>query len=195
MQAVTRYARSGSLQVAYQVFGEGSVDLVVVPGFISNLDETWDNPSNAYWMERLSRFARAIAFDKRGTGLSDRALPTLDQRMDDARAVMDAAGSQRAALLGISEGGSLAALFAATYPDRCTSLILYGAFAQFTAWYPTAEKLAAFYEYARERWGTGASLRGYAPSGAEDASFERMWARHERLGASPTAAAALMEMN
>jgi class 3 adenylate cyclase len=197
MQAVTRYAKSGELQVAYQAFGAGSVDLVVVPGFISNLEETWENPSNAYWMERLGRFARVIAFDKRGTGLSDRvgALPTLDERMDDARAVMDAAGSSCAALLGISEGGSLAALFAATYPDRCTSLILYGAFANFTAWYPTTEKLAAFYEYARERWGTGASLRRYAPSRAEDAAFGRMWARHERLGASPTAAVALMEMN
>jgi class 3 adenylate cyclase len=197
MQAVTRYAKSGDLQVAFQAFGTGSVDLVVVPGFISNLEETWDNPSNAYWMERLGRFARVIAFDKRGTGLSDRVggLPTLDERMDDARAVMDAAGSERAALLGISEGGSLAALFAATYPDRCTSLILYGAFAQFAAWYPTPEKLAAFYEYARERWGTGASLRRYAPSRAEDANFESMWARHERLGASPTAAVALMEMN
>jgi pimeloyl-ACP methyl ester carboxylesterase len=197
MQPITCYAKSGNLQVAYQVFGTGSVDLVIVPGFISNLEETWDNPSNAYWMERLSRFARVIAFDKRGTGLSDRvgALPTLDERMDDARAVMDAAGSGRAVLLGISEGGSLAALFAATYPDRCTSLVLYGAFAQFTAWYPTAEKLAGFYEYARERWGTGASLWRYAPSRAEDNFFQSMWARHERLGASPTAAIALMEMN
>jgi pimeloyl-ACP methyl ester carboxylesterase len=113
MQPDTRYARSGDLHIAYQVFGEGSTDLVIVPGFISNLEETWDSPNNAYWMERLSRFARVIAFDKRGTGLSDRvaALPNLDERMDDARAVMDAAGSERAVLLGISEGGSLAALF------------------------------------------------------------------------------------
>jgi class 3 adenylate cyclase len=138
-----------------------------------------------------------IAFDKRGTGLSDRAvrLPTLDERMEDARAVMEAAHSERAVLLGISEGGSLAALFAATYPDRCTSLILYGAFAQFSAWFPTTDKLASFYEYVQERWGTGASLPRYAPSKADDVAFQRMWGRHERAGASPAAAVALMRMN
>jgi pimeloyl-ACP methyl ester carboxylesterase len=116
-----------------------------VPGFISNVEETWDYPSAARWLERLGRFARVIAFDKRGTGLSDRAgsVPSLDERMDDARAVMDAAQSERAVLLGISEGGSLATLFAASHPDRCTSLILYGAFAKFSGWYPTEEKLAA----------------------------------------------------
>src|SRR4051812_11562030 len=107
MQPDTRYARSGDLHIAYQVFGEGSVDLVLVPGFISNVEDTWNNPSAARWLERLGRFARVIAFDKRGTGLSDRtdSAPGLDERMDDARAVMDAAGSERAFLLGISEGG------------------------------------------------------------------------------------------
>src|SRR3954465_8157212 len=135
MQPDTRYARSSDLHIAYQVFGAGSVDLVIVPGFISNVEESWENPSAARWLHRLGQFARVIAFDKRGTGLSDRvgALPTLDERMDDARAVMQAAKSERAVFIGISEGGSLAALFAATYPDRCTSLILYGAFAQFAA--------------------------------------------------------------
>jgi class 3 adenylate cyclase len=197
MPAETRYARSGDLHIAYQVFGAGPVDLVLVPGFISNVEESWENPSSAYWLEELGRFARVITFDKRGTGLSDRAvrLPTLDERMDDARAVMDAAHSGRAVLLGISEGGSLAAVFAATYPDRCTSLILYGAFARFASWYPTAEKLDAFYEYAREHWGTGASARRYAPSKGDDPTFQRMWARHERAGASPSAAVALMQMN
>src|SRR5919107_6430818 len=138
MQPDTRYARSGDLHIAYQVFGAGSVDLVIMPGFISNLEEIWDNPSAARWLERLGRFARGIAFDKRGTGLSDRggSVPTLDERMDDARAVMDAAQSERAVLLGISEGGSLATVFAASHPDRCTSLILYGAFARFAGWYP-----------------------------------------------------------
>jgi class 3 adenylate cyclase len=197
MQPDTRYAKSGDLHIAYQAFGAGSADLVLVPGFISNVEESWENPSNAYWLERLGRFARVIAFDKRGTGLSDRAvrLPTLDERMEDARAVMEAAHSERAVLLGISEGGSLAALFAATYPDRCTSLILYGAFAQFAAWFPTADKLASFYEYVREQWGTGASMHRYAPSKAEDPAFQRMWGRHERAGASPAAAVALMQMN
>ena len=197
MQPETRYARSGDLHIAYQVFGAGSVDLVIVPGFISNVEETWDNPSAARWLDRLSRFARVIAFDKRGTGLSDRveAVPSLDERMDDARAVMDAAHSERAVLLGISEGGSLAALFAASHPDRCTSLILYGAFAKFSSWYPTEEKLAAFYRYVEEKWGTGESVWKYAPSMADDAGFKKIWARHERVGATPAAAKALMRMN
>jgi class 3 adenylate cyclase len=197
MQPETRYARSGDLHIAYQVFGAGSVDLVIVPGFISNLEETWDNPSAARWLDRLSRFARVIAFDKRGTGLSDRVevVPSLDERMDDARAVMDAAHSDRAVLLGISEGGSLATLFAASHPDRCTSLILYGAFAKFSGWYPTEEKLAGFYRYVEEKWGTGESVWKYAPSLADDAGFKKIWARHERVGATPAAAKALMRMN
>jgi class 3 adenylate cyclase len=201
MQSETRYARSGDLHIAYQVFGAGSVDLVLVPGFISNVEETWDNPSAARWLERLARFARVIAFDKRGTGLSDRAgpVPTLDERMDDARAVMDAAHSERAVLLGISEGGSLATVFAASHPNRCTSLILYGAFARFASWYPTEEKLAAFYRYVGEKWGTGESVWKYAPSKVDDPGFKKIWARHERVGATPSAAialvTALMQMN
>src|SRR5215203_1707795 len=197
MQPDTRYARSGDLHIAYQVFGAGSVDLVLVPGFISNLEETWDNPSAARWLQRLGRFARVIAFDKRGTGLSDRvgSVPSLDERMDDARAVMDAAHSERAVLLGISEGGCLAALFAASYPDRCASLILYGAFARFSSWYPTEEKLASFYRYVEEKWGTGESVWKYAPSKVGDAGFKKIWARHERVGATPAAAIALMRMN
>src|SRR5919112_75361 len=197
MQPDTRYARSGDLHIAYQVFGAGSVDLVLVPGFISNLEETWDNPSAARWLERLGRFARVIAFDKRGTGLSDRvgSAPRLDERMDDARAVMDAVHSERATLLGISEGGSLAALFAASHPERCSSLILYGAFAKFASWYPTEEKLALFYRYVSEQWGTGEGFRKFAPSKADDPEFKRIWARHERLGATPAAAMALMRMN
>jgi len=197
MQPETRYARSGDLHIAYQVFGAGSVDLVLVPGFISNVEETWDNPSAARWLGRLGRFARVIAFDKRGTGLSDRtgSVPSLDERMDDARAVMDAARSERAVLLGISEGGSLATLFAASHPDRCSSLILYGAFAKFSSWYATEEKLAAFYRYVEEKWGTGESAWKYAPSMADDASFKKIWARHERVGATPAAAKALMRMN
>jgi class 3 adenylate cyclase len=197
MQPDTRYARSGDLHIAYQVFGAGSVDLVLVPGFISNVEETWDNPSAARWLERLGRFARVITFDKRGTGLSDRAgsVPSLDERMDDARAVMDAAHSERAVLLGISEGGSLATLFAASHPDRCSSLILYGAFAKFSSWYATEEKLASFYRYVEEKWGTGESVWKYAPSMVDDAGFKKIWARHERVGATPAAAIALMRMN
>lgn len=197
LEIETRYAKSGDFHIAYQVFGQGSVDLVVVPGFISNVEESWENPSAARWYDRLARFARVITFDKRGTGLSDRAaeMPSLEERMDDARAVMEAAGSKQAVLLGISEGGSLACLFAATYPDRCVSLVLYGAFAKFVSWYPTEEKLAQFREYVSTRWGTGESAGKYAPSMAQDITFKKAWARHERVGATPSAALALMRMN
>ena len=115
--------------------------------------------------------------------------------MDDARAVMDAAQSRRAVLLGVSEGGSLACLFAATYPDRCVSLVLYGAFAKFSDWYATEEKLDLFRNYVAQRWGTGESAAKYAPSLAGDGAFKKAWARHERAGASPAAALALMRMN
>ena len=139
MQPETRYAKSGDVHVAYQAFGEGSIDLVFVP--ISNIEHYWDDPSHARWLNRLARFARVISFDKRGTGLSDRVdtMPGMDQRMDDVRAVLDAVGSRSAVLLGVSEGGSLAALFAATHPERCRALVLYGAFAQFTHWMDTRE--------------------------------------------------------
>jgi pimeloyl-ACP methyl ester carboxylesterase len=128
---VTRYAKSGDVHVAYQVFGSGPIDLVFIPGFVSHIENYWEQPDLARWLLRLSRFARIAIFDKRGTGLSDRMseIPSLDQRMDDARAVMDAARIERAVLLGVSEGGPLAALFAATYPRRCKALVLYGSFA------------------------------------------------------------------
>jgi class 3 adenylate cyclase len=197
MTPATRYAKSGDIHVAYQVFGEGPVDLVYVPGFISNVEHYWDEPNYARWFRRLGQFARVITFDKRGTGLSDRVgpLPTMDQRMDDVRAVMDAAGSTSAALLGVSEGGSLAALFAAMHPQRCRALVLYGAFAQIGAWFPTPERLAGFYTYVEQQWGSGANLATYAPSMKDDPAFRDWWARRERVGASPAAAVALMRMN
>ena len=115
----TRYAKSGELNIAYQLVGEGSVDLVLVPGFVSHLELDWEEPRHARFLERLASFSRLIRFDKRGTGLSDRpgGLPDLDARMDDVRAVMDAAGSERAVLFGYSEGGPMCCLFAATYPE------------------------------------------------------------------------------
>jgi class 3 adenylate cyclase len=193
----TRYAKSGDVHVAYQAFGNGAVDLVFVPGFISNIEHYWDDPSAARWLNRLGRFVRVIMFDKRGTGLSDRIgpMPTMEQRVDDVRAVMDAANSERAAILGISEGGSLAALFAATCPERCRALLLYGAFARFSAWFPTPERLQGFFHYVEERWGTGANVATYAPSLKHDRAFQGWWARRERLGASPAAAKELMTMN
>ncbi len=194
MTAVTRYAKSGDVHIAYQVFGNGPVDLIVGPGFVSHVEACWDEPGFARWLEQFGRNARVIIFDKRGTGLSDRvnALPELDQRMDDIRAVMDAAGVQRAALLGVSESGPLAMLFAATHPQRCQALVLYGAFAR---WLPTAVELDGIVGFMREHWGVGLSARRYAPSKANDPAFQQWWARLERLGASPSAAIALIRMN
>jgi len=150
---VTRYAKSSDVHIAYQVFGSRPINLVVVPGFVSHIENYWDHPDLARWLLRLSSFARVAIFDKRGTGLSDRVAeaPSLDQRMDDARAVMDAVGMERAALLGVSEGGPLATLFAATYPQRCQALVLYGTFAR-SSWI-TPEGLEAFLEYIDKDWG------------------------------------------
>jgi class 3 adenylate cyclase len=193
----TRYAKSSDIHIAYQLFGDGSVNLVYIPGFVSNVENNWEEPSFARWLRRLGGFARVVIFDKRGTGLSDRVedLPSLEQRMDDARAVMDAVGFARAAVLGISEGGSLAALFAATYPDRCAALILYGAYARFTQWIPTGEALQKFFEYVESSWGSGNSMPRFAPSRQNDPAFKRWWGRFERSGGSPSAVTKLQRMN
>jgi pimeloyl-ACP methyl ester carboxylesterase len=192
-----RYAKSGDVHIAYQVFGNGPETLVVIPGFISHVEHVWDSRDQAAWFNHLGRRVRVVMFDKRGTGLSDRLgqLPNLDQRMDDARAVMDAAGIERAALMGVSEGGSLAALFAASHPERCSALILYGAFARFSDWFPTKQKFDGFLNYVQTAWGTGNSIAGFAPSKKGDAEFQRWWGRFERLGGSPSAVINLMHMN
>jgi pimeloyl-ACP methyl ester carboxylesterase/class 3 adenylate cyclase len=190
---VTRYAKSGDVHIAYQVFGSGATDLVFVPGFISHIENYWEHPDLAQWLLRLAAFARVIMFDKRGTGLSDPVseMPSLELRMDDVRAVMDAAGTESAALLGVSEGGALAALFAATYPQRCQRLVLYGAFARFPS---AAEALKPFFKYADRAWGSGLSLPAWAPSRQNDPTMQQWWGRFERLGASPAAAMAVMRM-
>jgi class 3 adenylate cyclase len=192
---VTRYAKSGDVHVAYQIFGSGPIDLVFVPGFVSHIENYWDHPDLARWLLRLASFARVAIFDKRGTGLSDRVseFPSLDLRMDDARAVMDAAGIERAALLGISEGGPMAALFAATYPQRCRGLVLYGSFARSSSWL-SAEGLEAYLRYVDKAWGSGRSLPNFAPSRQNDPALQQWWGRFERLGASPAAATAVMQM-
>jgi class 3 adenylate cyclase len=197
MQTVTQYAKSGDIHIAYQAFGEGPVNLIMVPGFVSNVENYWDEPDLARFLTRLASYARVVIFDKRGTGMSDRVteLPGLDQRMDDLRAVMDAAGMEHAALLGISEGAPLSILFAATYPDRCRGLMLYGSFSRFSYWFPTEDALSAFFDYVGQAWGTGGSVKKFAPSRANDATFQRWWGRNERLGASPAAVTALMRMN
>jgi pimeloyl-ACP methyl ester carboxylesterase len=192
-----RYAKSGDVHIAYQVFGKGPNNLVVIPGFISHVEHIWDSPDQVAWLNHLARRVRVVLFDKRGTGLSDRLgqLPDLDERMDDARAVMDAAGIERAALMGVSEGGSLATLFAASHPDRCSALILYGSFAKFSDWFPTKQKFDGFLNYVGTAWGTGSSIAGFAPSKKGDAEFQRWWGRFERLGGSPSAVVNLMRMN
>ncbi len=197
MQPRTRYAKSGDVHIAYQVFGEGPVDLVLAPGFVSHIENYWDEPSCARWLNRLGSFSRVIIFDKRGTGLSDRVseLPGMDQRMDDMRAVMDAVGIERAAVMGISEGGSLASMFAAHNQARCQALVLYGAFARFTSWFPTEESFEQLLAYIDSDWGSGKSLPMFAPSKADDPAFQQWWGKFERLGANPGAAIALMKMN
>src|SRR5262249_32182216 len=171
----TRYAKSGDTFIAYQVMGEGPFDLVFVPGFISHVEMHMEMPLTAKFFWRLASFCRLIRFDKRGTGLSDRlsAIPTLEERMDDVRAVMDAVGSTRAALLGLSEGGPMSIVFAATYPQRTSALVLYGSFAR-TAWAPdnprgdTDEQLMASLKSREENWGQGKSLDKFSPSLAGD---------------------------
>jgi len=197
MPVDTHYARSGDLRIAYQVVGEGPLDLVFVPGFISNLDLYWDEPNMAHFLSRLGSFSRLILFDKRGTGLSDRLgnLPSLEERMDDVRAVMDAVGSEKAALFGISEGGAMSMLFAATYPERTQALILYGTYADFHTWVLPHERFEPFLEKIDRTWGQGESLTAFAPTKVGDERFRQWWGRFERLGASPSAVIALMRMN
>jgi pimeloyl-ACP methyl ester carboxylesterase len=163
----THYARSGDVRIAYQVIGDGPFDLVFVPGFVSNLDSSWESPGLSRYLSRLASFCRLIVFDKRGTGLSDRVgpIPTLEQRMDDVRAVMDAVGSNQAAIKGIFEGGAMAMLFAATYPERTRALVLCGCYAHFPTWAPLAGGLDAFLAKLDDVWGTGATIKNFAPDG------------------------------
>ena len=198
----TRYAKSGGVNIAYQVVGSGPRDLVLVPGWVSNLDVFWEEPTLSRMLARLASFTRLILFDKRGTGLSDRVgdMPSLEVRMDDVRAVMDAVGSPRAALFGYSEGGAMCVLCAATYPQRVSALILGGAFARRTAapdypWGPSVEQHMAFAEQVERDWGGPVGIENRWPSLADDARYRQWWARWLRLSASPAAAAMLVRMN
>jgi class 3 adenylate cyclase len=197
--AETRYARSGDVHLAYQVVGNGPIDLVFVPGWITHLELGWDDPLEAEWLRRLASFSRLLIFDKRGTGLSDRVpvneLPILEDRMDDVRAVMDAAGSERAALLGVSDGGPLAALFAATYPDRTEALILYGSFARAGSYLMTQDELDARLEAFERSWPDSVDPSIPAPTAAVDDGYRERWRTFMRHAASPGAAIALLRMN
>ncbi|MBC8442070.1 MAG: adenylate/guanylate cyclase domain-containing protein [Deltaproteobacteria bacterium] len=196
-QIQTRYARNADIHVAYQVFGEGDVDLIFVPGFISHIENYWDEPNLARWLRRLGSFSRTILFDKQGTGLSDRVgtIPGLDVRMDDVCSVMDAEGIEKAAIFGISEGGSLTTLFAASHPDRVRALILFGAFARFSSWIPNQEAMESFFQYIDNDWGRGESLMMFAPTMENDPTFKQWWGKFERLGGSPGSVKNLILMN
>jgi pimeloyl-ACP methyl ester carboxylesterase len=204
MRPETRYAKSGGLNIAYQVVGEGPFDLLHIPGFVSNVDLMWEEPLLARFLERLASFSRLIQFDKRGTGMSDRVspdrLPTLEERMDDARAVLDAAGSERAAILSHSEGGNLAVLFAATYPERTRALVTTGIFAKRVwsddyPWAPTPAERGRAIEAVERDWGVDAGLESLAPSIVGDSAFGERLATYLRRSASPGDAAALFRMN
>jgi pimeloyl-ACP methyl ester carboxylesterase len=199
----TKFAQSGDVSIAYQVLGQGPFDLVHAPGLVSHLEFAWENPAQARFLERLASFSRLILFDKRGTGLSDRItyIPTLEQRMDDVRAVMDAVGSQRAALFGVSEGGSMSVLFAATYPQRVSALVLYGTIAKGwnlsdeTETREQAEIEANLYaDKIRNEWGGPVDIEGWAPSLAHDEPFRQWWAKFLRLSAGPSTWINLLRM-
>jgi class 3 adenylate cyclase len=199
-----RYAPSGDVSIAYQTVGEGPIDLVLVLGFATHLELQWELPAFQRFVERLASFARVILFDKRGTGLSDAvtAVPTLEERIDDVRAVMDAAGSERAAFFGISEGGPMSVLFAATHPGRAAALVLYGAMAR-TTWapdYPWASPADALRESAAEfivpYWGREPEgiLMLFSPTIAHDPQAQEYTARMERHAASPAMVQQMFEM-
>jgi class 3 adenylate cyclase len=200
----TRYTKSGDYNIAYQVVGDGELDLLWIPGFVSNVELAWEEPQLARYLDRLARFSRLILFDKRGTGLSDRVprdeLPSLEERMDDVIAVLGAAGSERAAVLGHSEGGNLAALYAASYPERVVALVTTGIFA-YRKWAPdypwaeTREERERYIEGLEANWGGDGDIHRIAPSAAADPDFTRRLATYFRQSASPGDAAALLRMN
>ncbi|MCH8105982.1 MAG: adenylate/guanylate cyclase domain-containing protein [Proteobacteria bacterium] len=199
----TKFTQSGEVTIAYQVVGNGSLDLVMVPGFISHLEQAWEDPSFSRFLLHLASFSRLILFDKRGTGLSDRIgdIPTLEERMDDVLAVMDAAESQQAALFGVSEGGPMSVLFAATYPDKVSALILYGSIAKGgrAPDYPWGddiedEGMKAWLEGWRTEWGSAYGIESRAPSMAEDEVFHKWFAKYMRLGGSPSAVINIFKM-
>src|SRR5215510_1303821 len=202
MRPRTHYARSGDVHIAYQVVGEGPRDLVFVPGWISNVEMFWEEPVVVRFLERLASFSRLILFDKRGTGLSDRMtdLPSLEVRMDDVRAVMDAVGSAQAAVFGYSEGGQMCALFAASHRDRTSALIMHGSYARMLEapdypWGRSPARLEERIEEYLRDWAPASDIDRRAPTMAGDARFREWWTRFLRHGASPAAAVALLRMN
>ncbi len=199
-----RYARNGEVSLAYDVFGEGERDILVTFGWVGSFQSAWEHPPHARWLERLATFGRVIMWDKRGTGLSERMapdrLPTLEERMDDIRVVLDAAESERAVAFGISEGAALSAMFAASHPDRVSALILLGGFARTLhgegyEWAPTREVADEFNRRVGETWGDNAwLLELWAPSVADDPVAQEQWNRMLVFGGTPATAIAWLEM-
>ena len=197
----TKYAKSGDFHIAYQAIGTGPPDLLFMHGWISHIEHMWEEPRMARFLDRLASFARLILLDKRGTGLSDPVpmdrLPSLEERMDDVRAVMDAVGSERAALMGTSEAGALSLLFAATYPSRTTALVLFNSYARlaYAPDYPhgiPAEQAQGLLQAIEEGWGTGVAFEALVASQAENAAMKSWWSRYQRSAASPGAAVTLL---
>lgn len=203
MTPTIQYTKSGSINIAYQVFGSGSIDLVYIPGWVSNIDWMWACPELVDFFHELGKIARVILFDKRGTGLSDRVveLSTLEERMEDIKAVMEATNSQKAILFGHSEGGSVSALFSATYPNKVRALITFGIFAKRRyskeyPWAPTDQERQKVYDMIENSWGSGQmNLETLVPSKANDPQFMNWLASYFRSGASPRAAMELTKMN
>ena len=198
MEHAVKYARSGDVHIAYRVFGDGPRDLVLIPGTLSHAEMYWEFPANQYLLKRFTSFARVIVFDKRGQGLSDRVgEQTLEERIGDVRAVMDAAGSSRATIFGWSEGGSMSLMFSATYPERTSALVLCGSFASIAAapWNVTREQWGQFLGQIEAHWGEGVLIPFNAPSRVGDEPFVQWFGRLERASASPGSILALLRAN
>ena len=198
----TRYAKSGDVSIAYQVVGDGPMDLVLVPGFVSHLEVAWEEPNLAHFLSRLASFSRLILFDKRGTGMSDPVTdaPTMAERMDDIRAVMDATDSEEAAIFGVSEGGTLGLVFAHAHPERAQNLILYGSWARRLAgpdypWGIEREQLEEVLSRMERGWATGEWWDGGRPSPSDDERHRKWWARYLRMAASPKMAQNIIRSN
>lgn len=196
------YAKSGSVHIAYQTIGSGSIDLVLIPGLFTHVEHQWEEPGFARFLNRLASFSRLIIFDARGAGLSDRApeLPPMEEQMDDVLAVLDAVGSRSAAFFGMSQAGPMAMLFAASHPERTRALVLYGTYASAGArdgypWGRMPSWMGDFERRIDEQWGSGVFLREVAPSQVNDLAFSRWWSRYERLSYGPGNALAYFHMN
>ena len=199
----TQYTKSGDISIAYSTLGDGPEDIVFIMGFVSHLELLWEEPQSARFLRRLASFSRLILFDKRGVGLSDRSvgIATLEERSDDIRAVMDAAGSERAHVMGVSEGCPLSIVFAASHPERVRSLLVLGGYVRARSyaddhpWSPTEDELNRRVEALEQYWGRPVGLDVFAPTMQYDPQFKRWWANYLRNAGTPGSVRALMDMN